>query len=141
MLWDTYDFALGKIVDLEEELDFLQKDLERYCCQQVKKDLEESGDVHPAPIQEILNIDLGEEVIAETLLEDFERTVLALKGLYNKQLASSKDLKQYYSEHPYEVSEDKEVSVSSFEELIEVTQQLRDQILESFKKAKETLTS
>ena len=141
MLWETYDFALGKFVDLEEEFDFLQKDLQRYCCQQVKKDFEESGDVHPAPIQEILDIDLGEEIIAETLLKDFERTVLALKGFYNKQLVSSKELKQYYSEHPHEVPEDKEVSTRSFEELIEGTHQLRDQILESFKKAKETLTS
>ena len=136
MLWDTYDFALNKTVQLEDEIDFLQDELKRYCLQQFKN---EAGEGLKG--EWILDIDLGEEIIANSLLKNFEEATLGLKGLYNKQLVSAKELKEYYADCSFEIPEDRAVSVDVFEELIEVTIQLKSAIQKSFENAKERLTS
>ena len=121
MLWGTYDFALSKVTLLEDEYDFLLQDLRRFCSQH------DAGE--------------SDRVGRRKLLSQFSQIGQDLENYYNKQLASIKELKDYYGEHPYEVTEDREVSVEAFAELAEVTVLLKDAMLNSTVDAKRILTS
>jgi hypothetical protein len=137
ILWKTYDFALGKVTFLEDEYDFLIKELGRYYAQKLNEEMNESGILSRG----ILNAALGDELNASELKSAFVETTKDLKNYYDKQLVIIKELEDYYLENPYEIPEDREMSVGCFRELLEVTVLLKNAVLKSTEDAKKNLTS
>ena len=152
MLWETQDFALNKVAILEDEYEFLLQELKRFCAQSFRDAMAEiEGGENSVPVSEKLDMyralgvsedgDLGDQVDSIQLLGQFTQISKDLESYYNKQLSSIHDLEIYYHEHPYDIPEEREVSVEAFTELVEVTALLRDAMLNSTNDVKKILTS
>jgi hypothetical protein len=121
-LWETHDFALTKVVMLEDEYNFLINQVHDFFEQEI------SGEaVFP--------------ISKDELLSQFEKIDVDLNNYYNKQLTTIKEIEDFHNSNPHAVPPDREVSRASFKELKAVTANLRDSLKESTEEIKIVLTS
>ena len=121
-LWEPHDFALTKVVMLEDEYNFLINQVHDFFEQEI------SGEaVFP--------------ISKDKLLSQFEKIDVDLNNYYNKQLTTIKEIEDFYNSNSHAIPPDREVSRESFKELKEVTANLRDSLKESTEEIKIVLTS
>jgi hypothetical protein len=121
-LWETHDFALTKVVMLEDEYNFLINQVHDFFEQEI------SGEaVFP--------------ISKDELLSQFEKIDVDLNNYYNKQLITIKEIEGFYNSNPHSIPPEREVSRESFKELKAVTANLRDSLKESTEEIKIVLTS
>lgn len=105
LLWDTYDFVLEKVVVLEDEFASLFK--------QINEQIESLGKINPAT------------------KGSFLKNANELKGLYNKQIRTIKELSSFYKKNKANIPPERKVSIDSFEELGQVTEELQSVLNQS----------
>ncbi len=98
LLWDTYDFVLDKVVVLEDEFADLFK--------QINEQIEKNSKINRAT------------------KGSFLKNANELKGLYNKQIRTINELRVFYKRNKTDIPRERKVSIDSFEELAQVTEEL-----------------
>ena len=141
LLWQTYDFTLGKIAVLEDEFSHLLLKLNDFLsnnASQAFKALQDS--LKESPLAHAINLPNDEDNISrDVLLAKFKSIATDLNLYYNKHIATIKELTEYYEQNKYSIPAEREVAVDSFDELNKVTIHLRDVLNASYKDVKNML--
>ena len=133
ILWETHDFALEKIAKLEDEFSFLLLQLNDF----LSEDMQNAFDNLQSSAKDLsfaMNLPPQEDNISKNvLLESFSKVVSELNIYYNKQIKTIEELENFYEKNKYSIPAEREVSVESFKELMQLTKHLRDVLNASHK--------
>lgn len=147
ILWETHDFAVGKIAILEEEYEFLLANLTELLSEdfasglrQIIDKIEEQNDIDNELLQEFTK-DTEELITRDGLLKRFIQLTEEITSYYNKQLRTIQELRVYYEENSFSIPESRQIGDNSLQDLEEITFHLRDVLNESTESVKNMLTS
>ena len=130
MTWKTYDFELNKISELEDEYNFLLREVPKFFAQEKDQSFDELEEELAFPINtpnEEDHVGINQHILAE----EFKRVTNNLLHFYNRQASTVADLIKMHSDPSNKIPEGRETSMDFLIELREVTLNLRKMVLES----------
>ena len=145
ILWETHDFSVSALADLEEQYDNLLADVKDFVSDDFHSAIEriannpsyqEKYGFSDENIQKPNNKGLNKDV----LFAKVTKLTSNMESYYNKQISTITELKKYYKENAFNIPEGREISDSSLDDLQEITLHLRQVLLESTESVKMMLT-
>jgi hypothetical protein len=140
ILWDTYDFELQKIAELEDEYNFLLDEISKF----FEKKKDDMFDKLQKDLGFPINTGNEEDNVSinrNILIEEFSRVTNNLLHFYTRQISTVEDIIIIYSNSNIKIPEGREVSIDYLNELLTVTSNLRNMVLNSKEEVKNLFDS
>ena len=113
ILWETYDFILNKIVRLEDEF-----------CHIMDVESPQEDEEKLKPMTPTLS--------GSGSQGGLKKTCTKLNNSYGKQILTIRELRDFYEKNPADITEERRVAIEAFEELEEVTVELKEAVEENY---------